>query len=328
MPVLGHAFVGVATALCAEPGDAPPSALQRSLRAWAWAPALVGLAYLPDIAGELLALAGVAQARLVGHSVIFGAIAAGAITPALSALGSVSLLRAALITFGSILGHDLLDLLQATDRMPLWPWSERLVGIRSGLIPGRSLTEAAVFAPLLGLVLLLRWSRGRRAPRQRRRAAAGWALTAALAFFAVVVHKVRDLREDKYEAAARSVRQQRYAETLELLEQAGRWPRTSRPERSDYLRAEAYAGLGDHGRAERYYLRAYAADPTYFWVVVDLAELYASSQRPADARRRLAAPYLARLRRDFPEQPELPRVLARIERKLAEPRDGDRVASR
>jgi hypothetical protein len=80
--------------------------------------------------------------------------------------------------------------------------------------------------------------------------------------------------------------------------------------------------MGDRPRAEAYYLRAYLADPTYFWAVADLALFYASSGEPIAERRRLAAPYLNRLRTEFAGHPGLPEILARVERKLAGTQSG------
>jgi hypothetical protein len=85
----------------------------------------------------------------------------------------------------------------------------------------------------------------------------------------------------------------------------------------ELFRGEAYAGAGDRRvRAEQSFLRSIEADPAFFWAVAGMADLYASSDRPLDERQRQVAPYLARLRQDFAGHPALPRVLARIERKL------------
>ena len=49
MPVLGHAFVGIATAMTVRPSR------RAALAAAVWMPALVALAYLPDIACQAAA---------------------------------------------------------------------------------------------------------------------------------------------------------------------------------------------------------------------------------------------------------------------------------
>ena len=52
-------------------------------------------------------------------------------------------------------------------------------------------------------------------------------------------------------------------------------------------------------------------------LVADLAVFYSSSDKPASERRRLAEPYIRRLRNEFSHHRAQPRMLARIERKLA-----------
>jgi hypothetical protein len=81
--------------------------------------------------------------------------------------------------------------------------------------------------------------------------------------------------------------------------------------------------MGDRRHAETYYLRACRADRTYFWAVADLALFYASSDEPVAERRRLAGPYLNRLRTEFAGYPPLPETLARVERKLALSQPGE-----
>ena len=84
-----------------------------------------------------------------------------------------------------------------------------------------------------------------------------------------------------------------------------------------YLQAEARLGLGERVEAETLYLESYRADPSYFWVVADLAVYYATSDAAADRRRQAAAPYLDRLRGDFDDHPERDRVVAKVERALS-----------
>jgi tetratricopeptide (TPR) repeat protein len=126
-----------------------------------------------------------------------------------------------------------------------------------------------------------------------------------------------------FETGRALVEQRAYQVALEVLARAERWPSTTKPGRIDYVRAEAYAGMGDRRRAEMYYLRADRADPTYFWTVADLTIFYASSSDPIAERRRLVAPYLNRLRSEFEGHPALPKVLSRVERKLAAPQPGE-----
>ena len=93
----------------------------------------------------------------------------------------------------------------------------------------------------------------------------------------------------------------------------------TKPGGLDYFAAEAYLGLGDRPHAEEYYLRAYRANPSDFWIVADLAVFLASSGEPASIRRERTEPFLRRLREDFTHHKDQPRFLGRIERKLARP---------
>jgi hypothetical protein len=76
MPVLGHAFVGAATALSVPPararsGDGSAEPLRG---ATLWLPLMVVLAYLPDIAAQLALLVEWPDAREVTHSLLIGIV--------------------------------------------------------------------------------------------------------------------------------------------------------------------------------------------------------------------------------------------------------------
>jgi hypothetical protein len=144
----------------------------------------------------------------------------------------------------------------------------------------------------------------------------GHAFVLSLVLAAVATHWLRDTREWELESGRALIETGSYGAGLQALARAEHWPSTARPGRIDYLRGEAYAGLGDRPRAEASYLRALRADPTYFWTVADLALFYASSGEPVAERRRRTAPYVAKLQADFRGHQELPRVLARLEQKL------------
>jgi hypothetical protein len=147
----------------------------------------------------------------------------------------------------------------------------------------------------------------------------GRAFIGAVVVAAVVTHSLRDAREAQLETARDLVGHGQFQAGLEALARAEPWPSSSKPGRIDYVRAEAYAGMGDRRHAEAHYLRAYQADRTYFWTVADLALFYASSDESLAERRRLAAPYLSRLRAVFAGHPALPHILSRVQRKLAAP---------
>jgi membrane-bound metal-dependent hydrolase YbcI (DUF457 family) len=304
-----------------------------------WLPAVVTLAYLPDIIAQLGLIAGWSDGRLLGHSVMFAVVVSPAIGAVLMRLAAVSFARAFVTSLVSLLVHDVLDLAQATDRAPWWPMSNRTTAFDTALIPTDVLGEAAVFGGLLLAFLAVRqaahWWTGRNAadPQnavdpaipgewQARRVWLGRAFIVAIVLGAVLTHSLRDAREADFETGRALVRWRAYQAALDALARAEHWPSTARAGRIDYLRAEAYAGLGDRRRAESYYLRAYRADPMYFWAVADLALFYASSSEPVAVRRRLVAPYLSRLRSEFARHPALPDLLARLERKLAPPLPG------
>jgi len=68
MPVIGHALVGLATAVQYEP---PADRHGRSLGPAAialWAPVVVVVSYVPDILSQLGSMAGFRHASLAGHS--------------------------------------------------------------------------------------------------------------------------------------------------------------------------------------------------------------------------------------------------------------------
>jgi heme exporter protein D len=334
MPVLGHAFVGLAIGVSTRPsarGRSEPPGIGAASALWL--PAVVVLAYLPDIVAQLGLIAGWSDSRLLGHSVLFAVAVSPAIAAVLVRLARVSFTRAFVTALVSLIVHDVLDLAQATDRAPWWPLSDRPIGVDLGLIPTGLLREAAVFGGLLVACLALRhlahrWT-GQSAvypPIPGNGHAPfvwlGRAFIVAVVVAALVTHSLRDAREAQLGTARDLVEQRQYQAGLDALARAEPWPSTTKPGRIDYVRAEAYAGMGDRQRAETYYLRAYRADRMYFWAVADLALFYASSDEPVTERRRLAAPYLSRLRSEFAGHPALSQILERVDRKLETPRAG------
>jgi membrane-bound metal-dependent hydrolase YbcI (DUF457 family) len=339
MPVLGHAFVGLAIGVSTRPSTrayAEPAGISASVL---WLPAVVALAYFPDFVAQLGLLAGWSDSRLLGHSLVFALGVSPAIAAVLTRLAKVSFARAFVTTLISLLVHDVLDLAQATDRAPWWPLSDRPVGFDLGLIPTGLFWEAAMFGGLLVVFLALRhavrrWAgQGAQDPPVAVKGPVqlvwrGRAFIVAVVLAALVTHSLRDQREAQLDTGRTLVEQGAYQAALEALARAEPWPSTTKPGRIDYARAEAYAGMGDRQRAEDYYLRAYRADRTYFWAVADLALFYASSGEPVTERRWLAAPYVTQLRSEFAGHPALPEILTRVERKLrGSEREGARDAS-
>lgn len=287
-------------------------------------PVVIAAAYFPDAFAQLGLLAGWADASRAGHSLLLALVATPAVAAAVSAAGRLSYARGLLVA-GVTLGlHDLLDVLQSTDRQPLWPFSDRFVAPRP-LLPESALGEAVVFGVLFLLYLCV--ARLRRGPggSDADRAPAGrlaWAGrigTAALLTLAVVTHGLRGRRERQLEAARASIEHGDASAGLLLLADAARWPGAARAGRVDYLRAEAHAARGERALAEEHYLRSRRADPAYFWSLADLALFYARGPEPADERRRRVLPLLEQLRSDHAGHAALPRVLAEAQRALARP---------
>lgn len=327
MPVIGHALVGLATAVQYEP---PADRRGRSLGPAAialWAPVVVVVSYVPDILSQLGSMAGFRHASLAGHSLLVG-LAAGALIGALWAAASgLSFVRLAAVATGSILLHDVLDILQAADRAPFWPWSTRIISF-GVLLPRRSIPEGLLFLALFGAFVIWRRrsgpSLGVLAPlvdfRPRASSAAVWAARAVIVVVLLTAVGTRALRSQREQAARDAARlnaRGRYTEALRLADAADRWP-SLRPGRLDIIRGEAYEALGEPAIAERYFLQVYEKDPTNFWAVADLAEFHAASNAPAADRRRLVEPYAEELKRNFPRHERLNDVLARIDRKLGD----------
>src|SRR5437868_1994258 len=145
MPVIGHVFVGLATAARFEPATASARRAIRPLGAALWTALIVVLAYLPDLVTQAGLALGWPHASLAGHSILFGALA-GLVVGLLwvRSFGGDPLTVVA-IAVGSILVHDLLDLLQATDRAPLWPLSRRMFTVGWLVLPNRSAYELLLF---------------------------------------------------------------------------------------------------------------------------------------------------------------------------------------
>jgi membrane-bound metal-dependent hydrolase YbcI (DUF457 family) len=321
MPILGHAFVGLATAIATAP---PENARRGRAAPLLWIPVAVGLAYAPDVAERLLTLL-TPHGDVAAHSFLFAVLFSIAVAPVLGRLFGIRGRAAFAITLFSIGCHDLLDMLQATDRAPLWPLSRRTVGV--AVLPGGARAETAAFGALLASFLIGGWTASREKTRRlvsnavpgRGSTAAGLVAAAATGLLFIVpygVHKLRSLREGQLEEATALLGRERYFDVLPLLDQAERWPSAARRGRIDYLRAEVYQGLGDRRRAEEHYLRSLKTDPHYFWLVADLAVFYASGDEPRSERGLKAKPYVERLEREFSDQPELSQVLDRVRRKL------------
>lgn len=318
MPVVGHGFIGIITAQHFEPGGRwNPQPVRPTARAL-WTPALVGLAYLPDVATQIGRWVAYESAQLAGHSLFFGLLAGVIIGRgwALWSGGSVRALSA--LAIGSIMLHDLLDLLQATDRAPLWPFATRLIVSGWLALPDRLSGELLVFglpyAFYEGGRFYLQRGCGQDGPPRplSRLLSIERGLVILLLASAVTVQQLRAERQRQATFAERLLRSGQFADALKAANAADRWPSTARPGRIDVVRGEAHEGLGNHTRAETLFLRAYRTDPHNFWAVAALAEYYASHGTSTERRRR-SAPFVDDLRRRFSDHDAYRAVMDRVE---------------
>lgn len=321
MPVIGHTFAGILIAQEFEPaGPRNRRPLGPTARAL-WIPVIVGLSYWPDVVTQVALWMGYRSAQEAGHSIPLGVLAgviAGVVWARMSG-GSARVLTA--LSVGSIVLHDVLDLLQDGRRMPLWPLSERRMGVEWLALSDRLWWELLVFG--VPFVLYEIWrvmSLRRRTPLAVTPALAsgavwiGRALVLAVALSAFTVLELRSERGRQMGRAEALVRARKFAEALVVIDAADRWPLSSVT--ADLLRGRAYLGLGDAEHAEASFRHAYERDPDNFWTVASLAEYYASHGTSAERRQR-SAPYVDELQRKFSGYAALPRVLDRIRRNVA-----------
>jgi membrane-bound metal-dependent hydrolase YbcI (DUF457 family) len=327
LPVLGHAFVGVATAACVRPRT-------HGLRAALWTPLLVGLAYLPDLVSQIGDLVAADRWRLATHSMLFAFLAAVFLAWPVAAWSRRSRIFAFALALFSVLTHQLMDLLQGTDDRPFWPFSGWRADYQGWAAISSLKSEVVCFGGFCLVLLLARWfivrwhrefwQRGQpdlspQSPGGRGLRSLGWVLTAVFLVLAAGTHYLRDLRVQQVAAAELYIHQHRPAEALACLDRAARWPRVISQAGLDYIRGEAYDEMGDRPRAEQYYLAALRGDRDSLWMLADLAVLYATSSEPLELRRQKVEPLVARMRAHHAQDTALPRILAKIDRKLAAP---------
>ncbi len=335
MPVVGHALAGGAVAVCTRP-TFPPRAV-----AW-WAPVLIALSYVPDIASQVGLIAGATpDVRHVTHSVTFViAFSLAAAWPIARLLGVTTRAALGITLFVTVL-HVLMDMLQGTIRRPFWPVSGWVAPEACEIIPRSPLAEAVIFGALFVIIAGATWVRRiadvSRAAEEREPLAARTSRGHVMAARAVmlltlvaagVTHHLRRERVAQYLHVRELMTRREYAEALAAADLADRWPYPAWPGRLDYTRAEALAALGRRDDAEAFYLRSIEADPDYFWSVADLAVNYAACDRPEAWRREQAAPWVERLKTHFAGHERLEHVLAKVERKLGEARSGSEPPTR
>jgi membrane-bound metal-dependent hydrolase YbcI (DUF457 family) len=332
MPLIGHALVGLGTAIQCEPRSRRDGRPLPPLAVAAWIPAVIAVSYFPDVVTQVGSLVGLSRAGVVGHSLAVGVVAGAVIAAVWAYASGASLVRLLSVSIGTILVHDVLDILQATDRAPFWPWSTRIISV-GVLLPRRSFSEGLLFLLLFAAFAAWRVKSGRSlgslvggGPRPPASSSslsglawAGRGAVSAIVLAALATHALRARREHQAFLAGQLLVQGRHTDALLAADAADRWPWPAKPGRIDLIRGEAHESLGESAVAERFFLRAYEEDPTNFWAVADLAEFYAARHAPADERRRLVQPYADELRRNFPRHERLTDVVARIDRKLDTP---------
>lgn len=356
VPVLGHAFVGITTAVYTRP------AVRREVGAALWMPVLVGLAYLPDITAQLASLAGLGRWRTASHSIVFAGAAAVLLAWPVARLARMSRAGAGALVLLSVLGHDLLDILAGTDCRPFWPFSLRQIDLPNRSMANGLAHEVAWFGGACAALVVVRmligrwWRRKRGAfvsgeaggetlrredgggnlapagrPAGRRMwVLAGYVLTGAVLALAAGTHYLYHVRQRQMAAAWKLIWRGRGAEAFPLIEQAQRWPRPGGTGMIDFAWAEAYLATGDRERAERHFLAALRERPENYFILVDLALFYATAPEPAEVRRQRVEPLVATLRKRYSNWRDLPRRLAQIEAQLnrSSTRSGQTQASR
>jgi hypothetical protein len=303
MPVIGHALVGIITAQEFEPGSRRnPRALGPVAQAL-WMPALVSLAYVPDVVTQLGLWLGLGSAKAFGHSMLVGLPIGLLIGVGWARLSRGSPRIPATLAVALIQIHNLMDLLQANDRQPFWPLSLRTIDAGSLALPDQLSAELLVFGLPYAAYEARRLFSRRAAPAGDVSRTAPWiawasrVLVGALLLSAVTIQVMRGRRQDQMDVAEQLLRSKRFVEALEAIDVADAWPAAGGAG-ADILRGEAYKGLGNSARAELLYQRAYRNEPDNFW-----------AERESRAR-----PYVNELRKRFSSHPDFHAVMRRVER--------------
>ena len=272
MPVIGHALVGLATAIQCEPRSRRDGRPLSPAAVALWIPAVVAVSYVPDVITQAGAIIGLERAGLIGHSLLVG-IVAGAVAAGLAARASgLSLPWLMCVSIGTILGHDVLDILQATDRAP-WPWSTQTPHVGIQLLPQRLLQRACCscccsrrsrYGGSVGTIL------GALAGGRRQASTASPALPAlplGLAWSRVArswpscwrqwpLHAIRGRRERRANLAGQLLRQGRYAEALARRRRRGPLAARGKPGRIDLIRGEPTRRSVNRRSRSAFFLRA------------------------------------------------------------------------
>ncbi len=305
MPVLGHAFVGLATAACVQP-------LDDKRRATAlWVPSVVLLAYLPDIVSQLASTTGFVSARMASHSVIFAIPYGVLLGVALARLGTVQWTVGIVVAVVSVVGHILLDLLVASDRIPLWPIVLEPLGGGWAMLPRNGVGEILIFG--FGYVVAVSIVRRRLTVLPGTVSRAGLGIVVCLFVAAGGTHWLRSVRFAAFVSAKESLAIGQHETALTQLDAAMLWPSINKESRADYMKAEANRQLGNTEIAELHYARAYAAEPDDFWIVADYALFRATHLEPCNDASSSLETLVDKLNRHFSHHPRFKDVLRKID---------------
>jgi hypothetical protein len=223
---MGHAFAGLATAVIARPSR------DSSARLAFWVPVIVALAYLPDIAAQVMSAAGLEACGPVCHSIVLAAPAALAVAALLRWLLHVRWRPGVTVALVSIALHDLFDVLVGHRRLLWWPISGRPVSFASGEAGLSMTSEVLVFGGSLLALLMVRWIWHLRSDRSRqeseRIAVQGsrpwqrvWVtggITALLLLAVAATQYLRDVRERQLDLAWTMISRKQGASALDLLD--------------------------------------------------------------------------------------------------------------
>ena len=325
MPVLGHAFVGLATAIVTRPARRSP------IHAALWTPIIIGLAYLPDILSQVTLLSGLGSHPTGTHSIAVTVAVTLIVAWPVARLGGTSVFRGAAIVLFSLGVHLLLDLLQATDRQPLWPFSDRNVGLGLDAIPVNSLYEVVVFGGLFVVFLLIlrRFRRsgipgtGSGATHEAPATAGavwirrcGHVSVSMVLVMAAGTHYLTHVRRQQLVQAKYLINHGDYEAALEKLDDASRWPAPFRPGTIDFFRGRVWLQLGDRELAEATFQRVGQVAPRNIYAVEQLALLCASVEGSYEVRTKCMEPWLEVLRARFGDHARIPRIREKLERRL------------
>ena len=331
MPVFGHAFIGLGAAQYTRPqaGDSIGAAL--------WVAIVVFLNYLPDIVSQLCLVFGLHGVETIAHSLSVAIALSLIMAAVLMVLARISFRRAFLISFCSMLVHDLLDLIYVPERNILWPFINWRPGSDYSLPPLSLIDEILIFGSLYFVSWLMYrlWFEKHGGQQLRcstpRQQYLGWLSRIAVIIVIIcagTTHYLQKIRGEQFKQAKVILQTTRnYAHALDLLNKAGSWPYGATLTWINYFKARTSWSLGNTRQAERYYQESLAEDPLNFWSIGDLALLYASGAEDTATRRSKTEPYVVRLRTHYADNPFVSAYLKKIEIALRNTADADHARS-